>query len=490
MSANDLLAVLPFLVVTVGGIALLLIDLALSSEQKSVVAWLSIGTLVVAGLVALLQMNMRPFDAFYGMVRADGYAFFLDALLAAIGALAVLLALRYNEARGIMRGEFYALLLFSIGGMMLAGHATNLLTVFVAIELLSIPLYVLCGIARPRLESEESAMKYFLMGAFASGFLVYGIALVYGAAGTISLTELSAMLSAAGARAYDPALLFAGVALILTGLGFKVAAAPFHMWTPDVYEGAPTTVTALMATATKVAGFAAMLRVLLFGFQPLLPEWQPAVAGLAALTMIVGNVAALVQSNVKRMLAYSSIAHAGYVLVGIAAGGDLSTGSGGASAVLFYLAAYAFTTLAAFAVMTAVGSGTEENQTFDAYVGLGRRKPLLGLVMAVAMFSLIGIPPTAGFVGKYLLFGAAVASGLTWLAVIGVLTSVISSYFYLRLVMTMFMREPQAGGEPIHASAPRSLAAAISIAAVFVLGLLPAPLLDMIITAGAQSTAR
>jgi len=490
MSANDLLAVLPFLVVTVGGIALLLIDLALSPEQKSVTAWLSIGTLVVAGLVALLQMSMRPFDAFYGMVRADGYAFFLDALLAAIGALAVLLALRYNEARGIMRGEFYALLLFSVGGMMLTGHATNLLTVFVAIELLSIPLYVLCGIARPRLESEESAMKYFLMGAFASGFLVYGIALVYGAAGTISLATLSTMLSETGARTYDPALLFAGVALILTGLGFKVAAAPFHMWTPDVYEGAPTTVTAFMATATKVAGFAAMLRVFLFGFQPLLPEWQPVVAGLAVLTMVVGNVAALVQSNVKRMLAYSSIAHAGYVLMGIAAGGDLLTGAGGASAVPFYLAAYAFTTLAAFAVMTAVGSGAEENQTFDAYAGLGRRKPLLGLVMAVAMFSLIGIPPTAGFVGKYFLFAAAVASGLTWLAVIGVLTSVISSYFYLRLVMTMFMREPQAGGEPIYGSAPRSLAAAISIAAVFVLGLLPAPLLDMIISAGAQSAAR
>ncbi len=485
MSANDLIAVLPFLIVTVGGVALLLIDLALPAEQKSVTAWLSVGTLVVAGLAALLLTGIAPFNAFQDMVRADGYAFFLDALLAAIGVLAVLMALRYNEARGIMRGEFYALMLFSIGGMMLMGHATNLLMVFVAVELLSIPLYILCGIARPRLESEESAMKYFLMGAFASGFLVYGIALVYGATGTTSLPALSAILSAGGARpAYDPAMLFAGAALILVGLGFKVAAAPFHMWTPDVYEGAPTTVTAFMATATKTAGFAAVLRVFLFGFQPLLPEWQPIVALIAALTMVVGNVAALVQNNVKRMLAYSSIAHAGYALAGVAAGSEA-----GAAGVLFYLAAYAFTTLAAFAVMTAMGSGAEENQTFNAYAGLGRRRPTLGIVMAVAMFSLIGIPPTAGFVGKYFLFGATVAAGLTWLAAIGVLTSVVSSYFYLRLVMTMFMREPETEGEPIPANAPRSLAAAVSVAAVFIFGLLPAPLLSMV-TAGVQSAIR
>lgn len=484
MSANDLLVVLPFLIVALGGIAVLLIDLAISAERKSTTAGLAIVVLLIAGGVALVQMNGQPADAFSGMVRADGYAYFLDALLAAIGVITVLLTLRYNEVRGIMRGEFYALLVFSVGGMMLMGHAMNLLMVFVAVELLSIPLYVLCGIARPRVDSEESAMKYFLMGAFASGFLVYGIALVYGAAGTTSLAELAALLGApSDARPYDPGLLYAGAALILAGLGFKIAAAPFHMWTPDVYEGAPTTVTAFMATATKTAGFAAVLRVFLFGFQPLFPEWQPVVAILAALTMIVGNVAALVQNNVKRTLAYSSIAHAGYALVGVAAGA-----AGGATAVVFYLAAYAFTTLAAFAVMAAVGSRKEEDQTFEAYAGLGRRKPLLGLVMAVAMFSLIGIPPTAGFVGKYLLFGAAVSSGLTWLAVIGVLTSVVSAYFYLRLVMTMFMREPRAEGEPIYNHAPRALAAAISVAAVCVFGLLPAPLLNMI-SAGVQSTA-
>ena len=483
MALNDLLSIIPFLIVTVGGIALLLIDLRI--EQKSIVAWLSVALLTVAGLAAVFQMDRPPIEALYGMVRADGYAFFLDALIATIGALTVLLAVRYNEARGIWRGEFYVLLLFSIGGMMLMGRALNLLTLFVAVELLSIPLYVLCGIARPRLESEESAMKYFLMGAFASGFLVYGIALVYGAAGTISLTVLSEKLNAAGARSYDPALLFAGAALILAGLGFKVAAVPFHMWTPDVYEGAPTAVTAFMATATKVAGFAGLLRVFAFGLEPLLPTWQPVVAVLAGLTMIVGNVAALVQSSVKRMLAYSSIAHAGYVLVGLAAGS-----AAGTSGVLFYLAVYAFITLAAFAVLIAVGSNQEEDQTFDAYAGLGRRKPLLGIVMAIAMFSLIGIPPSAGFMGKYLLFSSAIAAGFTWLAVFGVLTSVISAYFYLRLVMTMFMREPGETAIPIPANAPRSLAAAISVAAVFVFGLLPAPLLGMISASVQSAVAR
>lgn len=484
MSVTDLISVLPFIVTALGGIALLLIDLAIPPEKKSVTAWLSIASLLLAGGVAAAQISSPPANAFSGMVRADGYAFFLDALLAAIGVITVLLTLRYNEARGIMRGEFYPLMVFSLSGMMLMGHAMNLLTIFVAIELLSIPLYILCGIARPRNDSEESAMKYFLMGAFASSFLVYGIALIYGATGTTSLTDLATLLGDASASAYDPTLLFAGAALVLVGLSFKVAAAPFHMWTPDVYEGAPTTVTAFMATATKVAGFAAVLRVFLFGLQPLLPEWQPIMAIIAALTMILGNVAALAQNNVKRMLAYSSIAHAGYVLVGVAAGSEA-----GASGVLFYLAAYAFTTLAAFAVMSAVGSGSEENQTFDAYAGLGRRKPLLGIVMAVSMFSLIGIPPTAGFVGKYFLFGAAVASGLTWLAVVGVLTSVVSAYFYLRLVMTMFMREPEMAAEPIVNNAPRSLATAISVAAVFVFGVLPAPLLGLI-TAGVQSAVK
>jgi NADH-quinone oxidoreductase subunit N len=483
LSLNDLITILPFLITVVGGIALLLIDLKIPDDKKHRTAWIAVGITAVAGLVALLQWANPPLSSFYGMVRGDGYAYFIDALLAGIGVVTLLLTLRYNEARGIMRGEFYPLMLFSLAGMMLMGHAMNLIVVFIAVELLSIPLYILCGLARQRLESEESAMKYFLMGAFASGFLVYGIALVYGATGTTSLGELPTILSAT-TRAYDPTLLFAGAALILVGLGFKVAAAPFHMWTPDVYEGAPTTVTAFMATATKVAGFAAIIRVFMFGFEPLVAQWQPIVAAIAALTMIVGNVTALAQNNLKRILAYSSIAHAGYVLVGVSAGN-----AAGATAVLFYLAAYAFTTLAAFAVIAAIGSGKEENQSIDAYAGLGRRKPMLALVMAIAMFSLIGIPPTAGFFGKYFLIGAAISANLTWLAVVMMLTSVVSAYFYLRIVVTMYMREPQADGEAIANNAPRALAAAISAAAVLVFGIMSTPLLNMI-TAGLQSAVR
>jgi NADH-quinone oxidoreductase subunit N len=481
MNLSDLLTVLPVLILIAGGVAILLIDLAIPTGRKSTTAWLAIVTLLISGLSILTQWG-QPANGFFGMVRSDDYALFLDGLLVCIGLLTVLLTLRYNEARGIMRGEFYPLILFSLSGMMLMGYAMNLLMVFVAVELLSIPLYILCGIARPRVESEESAMKYFLIGAFASGFLVYGIALIYGATGTTSLSDILAILS--GARPYDSGLMLAGAALVLVGLGFKVAAAPFHMWTPDVYEGAPTTVTAFMATATKAAGFAAVLRVFMFGFQPLLATWQPVIAALAVLTMVVGNVAAVMQNNVKRILAYSSIAHAGYVLVGVAAGGEL-----GAIGVLFYLAAYAFSTLAAFAVMSAIGSGKDEDQSLNAYAGLGRRKPLLGLVMAIAMFSLIGIPPTAGFVGKYFLFGAAVASGLTWLAVVGVLMSVVSAYYYLRVVTTMFIREPEGEGEAIPGNTPRSIAAAVSTALVFVIGILPAPLLGLA-TAGVQSAVK
>jgi NADH-quinone oxidoreductase subunit N len=462
------------LICAIGGTLLLLIDLAVPKGAKSTTAWLAFAIIVAALLSVPLQWSSEAgVTGFAGMVARDGYSLFVDGLLAVIGALTVLLTLRYNEARGIARGEFYPLMLFALSGMMLMGHATNLIVVFVAVELLSIPLYVLCGFARPRVDSEESALKYFLLGAFASGFLVYGIALIYGATGTISLPELSALLSSGAPK--EPSLLYAGVALLLVGLGFKVAAAPFPMWTPDVYEGAPTTVTAFMASATKAAGFAAVLRIFLFGLAPLIETWQAPIAVLALLSMVVGNVIALAQSNLKRMLAYSSIAHAGYVLAGVAAGGE-----SGATAVLFYLASYALTSLAAFAVMVALSSGANENHSLETYAGLGRRKPLLGLVMAVAMLSLLGIPPTAGFFGKYFLISAALGSGLTWLAIALVVTSVISAGFYLRVIMTMYMRDADEAAEPIASNWPRALAALTATVATLAIGLLASPLLDVI----------
>ncbi|MBK8833755.1 MAG: NADH-quinone oxidoreductase subunit N [Anaerolineae bacterium] len=301
---NDLLTVLPPIVLSLGGVILLLVDLAIPRERKALTAVLAAVVAAGAGISAVALWGARG-TGFSGMVSIDGVALFLDGLFAVIGLLTIAISVRYNTTRGIMRGEFYALILFALSGMSLMGHAANLLTVFMAIELLSIPLYVLCGIARPRQDSEESALKYFLLGAFASGFLVFGIALTYGATGQFSLAGIA---RAAAGGAADAQLLLAGAALMLVGLGFKVAAAPVHMWTPDVYEGAPTSVTAFMATATKAAGFAAIVRVFTLGLGPIAESWQPVFAVLSALTMLVGNLAALTQTNLKRMLAYSSIA--------------------------------------------------------------------------------------------------------------------------------------------------------------------------------------
>ena len=475
MNMSDLLTVLSPTILIVGGIALLLIDLAIPRSNKVFTAYLSIVTMLVA-LMAVPVYWGEQVSGFSGMVVADSFALFFDGLLLVIGILVTLLALRYNEERGIGRGEFYPLMLFALSGMMLMGHATNLLTVFIAVEVLSIPLYILCGIARPNLKSEESALKYFLLGAFASGFLVYGIALIYGATGSLSL---SGVTDAINKGSSNSGLLLAGAALVLVGLGFKVAAAPFHMWTPDVYEGAPTTVTALMATATKAAGFAALMRVFVFGLTPIGAIWMPAIAIIAAITMIVGNVVALAQTNLKRMLAYSSIAHAGYVLVGVAAGGATAGRADAVTGVVFYLAVYAMTTLAAFAVMTVMSNANGEDQSIESYAGLFRRKPAYALVMTLAMFSLTGIPPTAGFVGKYFLFRAAVASDLTWLAVIGMLTSVISAAFYLRVIMTMIMREPGTNeiGENTLA---RNATLAFTAFATLLLGILPGPILSLV----------
>jgi NADH-quinone oxidoreductase subunit N len=473
MNPIDILTILPALILVVGGLIILLIDLAVPRDNKAVTAWLAIGTLAVS-FVSLFALWGQTAVGFSNMTTVDGYALFLDGLIALIAIVTLLLTLRYNAERGIMRGEFYPLLLFSASGMMLMAHAVNLLTVFVALELLSIPLYVLCGIARPRVDSEESSLKYFLLGAFASGFLVYGIALIYGATGTTQLGAIASKISAS--QVNDTLLLFAGIGLLLVGLGFKVAAVPFHMWTPDVYEGAPTTVTAFMATATKAAGFAAVLRIFLFGLAPLLSTWQPIIALLAALTMIVGNVIALAQTNLKRMLAYSSIAHAGYVLMGVAAGNTLGT-----TGVLFYLASYAFTTLAAFAVMTVMSTSAGEDQSINAYAGLMRRRPWLALVMALSMFSLTGVPPTAGFAGKYFLFQAAISSGLVWLAIIGVLTSVVSAYFYLRVVVTMFMRDPAPDAQPLSgANTARGVAVALTAIATLGFGILPSTILGLV----------
>ena len=403
------------------------------------------------------------------MVVVDNYATFLNVIILLTAFITVLVSINYLRKANLDRAEYYYLMLFSVSGMMLMGMANDLILVFLALELLSIPLYVLSGFASPRVDSEESAMKYFLLGAFASGFFVFGIAFIYGATGTTSLPAIVGLIGDAGQLA------LAGAVLILVGLCFKVAAVPFHMWTPDVYEGAPTSVTAFMSVGAKVAGFAALMRIFLYALPEISDAWAPAIATIAALTLLVGNVAALAQRNVKRMLAYSSIAHAGFILIGVAASG--ATGSTvGLSAALFYMMAYLFTNLGAFAVVLVVERSEGQGVMIDDYKGLARRKPYLALVFAYFMLSLTGIPPSGGFTAKFSVFGAAVDAGLVWLVIAGVLTSIVSAYFYLRPVFYAFMFD---GEGEVSVRPATTIALAITAAATIILGVYPGPVLDL-----------
>ncbi|MBN1887712.1 MAG: NADH-quinone oxidoreductase subunit N [Thermoflexales bacterium] len=439
LSINDVLASLPAATLAAWGMVILLLELVTGPRHKSALGLAGLMGLVASLLVMVVgwQRELVGFGApaGNGLVQ-DKLASFLGVLAVATAALTVVVSMAYNPRRHIERGEYYALVLFSTAGALLMVAGADLLVLFLGLELLSIPLYVLAGIAAPQAQSEEAALKYFLLGAFASGFLVFGIALVYGASGT---TNLAALRSALRTAQPGNPLLLAGTGLLLAGLGFKVAAVPFHMWTPDVYEGAPTPVAGFMSVVAKLAGFAALMRVLLYALPALYLDWKIVLSVLAALTMIVGNVAALAQSNLKRLLAYSSIAHAGYLLIGLAAGGAL-----GAAGAAFYLAAYAFTNMGAFALLSALveGAGQHEDQSLDRYTGLGRRHPWLTAAMVIFMLSLMGLPPTAGFFGKYYLFTAALGGDLAWLAFVGVVTSLISAYYYLRVVVVMTMHEP------------------------------------------------
>jgi len=346
------------------------------------------------------------------------------------------------------------------------------MTIFLGLETLSISLYILAGFLREQLKSNESALKYLLLGAFASGFVLYGIALVYGATGTINLRQVAQVV--AHGQANSPILLVIGMGLLIVGFGFKVAAVPFHSWAPDVYEGAPTSVTAFMIAGTKAAAFAAFLRILMTALPALQPDWSRVLWVLAVLTMTVGNVTAIAQTNVKRMLAYSSIAHAGYILVALATGTKL--GSGG---ILFYLAAYVFMNLGAFAVIVALARRDDERLNIDDYAGLGLSRPALGAAMAVFMFSLAGVPPTAGFMGKLYIFSAAVQAGYIGLAIIGVANSVVSAYYYLRLTVVMYMSTAPGASVPGQRPAPAlGLAVLVAIAGTLLLGLFPSRVLE------------
>jgi NADH-quinone oxidoreductase subunit N len=471
MNPNDLLTILPLLVMIGWACVLLLVDLFIPRQRKGWTAGLAALGMFASMVIAIARYGNAS-QAFSGMVIEDGFSVFMNILALASGLIGVALAYDYLKRMNIERGEYYTLMMFSICGVMLMAMAGDLIVVFLALELLSLPLYVMAGIAKPQSNSEEAALKYFLLGAFSTGFLVYGIALVFGATGS---TSLSAIAAAAGSGSANLALMSVGAGLLLIGLGFKVAAVPFHMWTPDVYQGAPSAVTAFMAVSAKVGGFAALLRVFTLAFPAIADKMMPVFWVLAALTMILGNVLAIVQSNVKRLLAYSSIAHAGYILMMLVLIGQKDLAGRAVAAAFFYLMAYAFTNFGAWAVVIALEQAEGRGLEIEDYAGLARKYPWLAAAMLVFMLSFTGVPPTLGFLGKFYLFSAVIQGGFVWLAIIGVLTSLISAYYYLRIVMVMYMQEgePQARREPW-------LMATTALAAVgtLVLGLASVPLFN------------
>jgi len=468
--AGALRAIAPAIVLAVTGFVLMVLDLLPPRARRDHLGFVGLAG-VVAALVTTLLLWGSEASAFRGMVVLDNFALFFNLIIGYATGLVLLLSIDYLRQRGQESGEFYILVVFAAVGMVVMASANDLIVIFLGLETMSLALYVLAGFFRNRIEAGEASMKYFLLGAFASGFFLYGIALIYGSTGSTNLDKVGAAVAAGASR--DP-LLLVGSGLLVVGFGFKISSVPFHMWTADVYEGAPTSVTAFIATGSKAAAFGAFLRVFLGTLRPLQPDWALMLWGLAVLSMTVGNVVALAQQNLKRMLAFSSIAHVGYMLVGMVAGGALGNGS-----VLFYLLVYTFTTAGAFGVILLLERGGEEAVRVEDTAGLATRHPLLALSLTIFLLSLIGIPPTAGFVGKFYLFGAAVRTGYIWLAVIGVLNSAVASYYYLRVIVNMYMHEPEGTPTSVVPSFAGTLALVVALWGVVQLGLLPAPLFDL-----------
>ena len=473
---SDLAAAFPTVLVALLGVVIVLYDSFRNDAPE--IPWITGAGLALALGIEVLRMGTPSVPVFSEQLFAGGYASYVNAviLLGALGS--VILSVPYLQRIGHNYGEVHALILFATSGMMVLAASASLVSIFVGLETMSICLYVLTGLVREGTKANESALKYFLLGAFSTGFFLYGIALIYGATGTMILSEMPAALALTGRVGF----MYAGLALLLIGFFFKVSAVPFHMWTPDVYQGAPTTITGFMSTTSKAAAFSALILVLSLGMveESMAARWTVVIAAVAAVTMVLGNVLALSQTNVKRMLAYSSIAHAGYVLTGIAAGS-----AEGYSGALYYLLAYTLMNLGAFGVMAALEWDAEQGaeQTLDSLAGAGYRKPILGVTMGVFMFGLTGFPPLAGFIGKYKVFAAAVESGMTWLALVGVIASIISAFYYLRVLVAFWMKTPEEGPQNVQeATFPVStLTAAVLVACAVGLlffGILPGSVLE------------
>ena len=455
---------MPELIIILTFILVAIFDL-FNSLQKTFTAWITIIGSAIALYVSINMLSLGTEGTeFSNMIQVDKYSLFFNVIFLVSTILVVLISMNYLGRQDRRQGEYYLLILLATLGMMLMASGNELIVVFLGLELMSLSLYVLAGYFQRSMASSEAGMKYLLLGAFASGFFLYGIALIYGGAGTTSIPQIAAALTV---DSKSP-LLLAGMFLLIVGFGFKVALVPFHQWAPDVYEGAPTSIAAFISAGPKAAGFAAFLRIFMDALQNLQSEWIITITILAALTMTIGNLVAIAQRNIKRMLAYSSIAHAGYVLVGLAA-----ANKDGISSAMFYLLVYCVMNIGAFGVVILARTEDGESLMISDYAGLGFKKPLLALFMTLMLLSLAGFPPTAGFVGKFYIFRSAVESGQIWLVIIGAINTAISAFYYLRVVVAMYMREPEA--ELDFPAYPRLLIIALTLAAIGVvlIGILP-----------------
>ena len=472
LPAINMAVIAPEVILSLFAMALLLINVFVKGESKGYLGYLSIAGIVVS-LFSVVSGWGSPQEAFSGTIVQDNFAIFFKVIFLISAAMSILITDKYLVREECNQGEIYPLILFATVGMMLMAAGTDLMTIFLGLEVLSVSLYILAGFNRDSLKSNEAGLKYFLLGAFSTGFLLYGMALTYGATGTTKVAKIAAFISQSGINTSN-IMLLAGMLLMATGFAFKVAAAPFHMWTPDVYEGAPTPMTAFMSVGPKAAGFAAFLRVFLVALPALKPEWSWLVWVLAVLTMTIGNITALYQQNIKRMLAYSSIAHAGYVLVGFTAGNAVGT-----AGILFYMLSYAFMNIGAFAIIILVGKKGEENNNVSDYAGFGYKHPILGIAMCIFLFSLAGIPPAAGFIGKFYLFSGAIQAGYIWLAIIGVLNSAASVYYYLRVMVFMYFKDPAEEFAWVKLTPAFVVCLIIAVAGVLIPGVLPGVFLEL-----------
>jgi NADH-quinone oxidoreductase subunit N len=464
--ATDYIRLLPEIVLSIFGMVIMLIDPLIDERrsQRKLGAIALVGSL--AAIVATIFQAQYPGLGFWNMIQVDAFSIFFHFLVAAVTAVVILTSYEYMAVQEIRAGEYYGLILFGAVGMSLMSSAVELVLIFIALEISSISTYILAGFRRRAAISSEASVKYFLLGSFATAFFLYGVAMMFGATGSTSIRDIGLVL----ASGHVPLLAYAGVALMFVGLAFKVAAAPFHIWTPDVYEGAPSPVVGFMSTAPKAAVFAVLLRVM---FEAHAPGRIWLIWVVAALSMTIGNLGALLQDNVKRLLAYSSIAHAGYLLVAFAALPD-----NGIPAAMFYTATYAAMNVGAFAVVSHFGSAGERYVSLEDYSGLGSRSPMLAAILTVFLLSLIGIPITGGFFAKFYVFSAALQANLVGLVIIGVINSAIAAYYYLRIIVFMYMREPRTEAPVTPVPAALGVALAISVVATIYLGILPGRVLE------------